>query len=108
MCSSCGLNGPRYCSTECQTQGWREGHYRLCKGNEQARANARSRSPNTQTDNTADAAATDDDNVSLSRVQTRNSGISRFGAAQIINSRRKRLSYVCCVHVELNLILLSF
>ncbi|KAI8580517.1 hypothetical protein K450DRAFT_237431 [Umbelopsis ramanniana AG] len=93
MCSSCGLNGPRYCSIDCQTQGWREGHYRLCKGNEQARATARSRTPNTQTDNTADTAATDvDDDTSLSRVQTRNSGISRFGAAQIINSRQRRAS----------------
>lgn len=46
MCSSCGLNGPRYCSTECQSQGWREGHYRLCQGNAQARANAASRASN--------------------------------------------------------------
>ncbi|KAL7331085.1 hypothetical protein PS15p_203330 [Mucor circinelloides] len=31
MCSSCGQDGPRYCSIECQTDHWKENHYRVCK-----------------------------------------------------------------------------
>ncbi|KAI8647386.1 hypothetical protein BD408DRAFT_141647 [Parasitella parasitica] len=31
MCSSCGQDGPRYCSIECQTDHWKANHYRLCK-----------------------------------------------------------------------------
>ena len=31
MCSSCGQDGPRYCSIECQTDHWKEIHYKVCK-----------------------------------------------------------------------------
>ncbi|GAN01533.1 presenilin family protein [Mucor ambiguus] len=31
MCSSCGQDGPRYCSIQCQTDHWKENHYRVCK-----------------------------------------------------------------------------
>ncbi|KAI8074829.1 Presenilin-domain-containing protein [Gongronella butleri] len=31
ICSSCGMDGPRYCSTECQTDHWQQGHHIDCK-----------------------------------------------------------------------------
>ncbi|KAJ2957567.1 hypothetical protein NQZ79_g6769 [Umbelopsis isabellina] len=71
MCSSCGLNGPRYCSTECQSQGWREGHYRLCQGNAQTRANAASRARNNTPEPAAAAAA-----GSIPMVELRNNDTS--------------------------------
>jgi predicted amidophosphoribosyltransferase len=43
MCSSCSLEGPRYCSIECQKNHWRDKHYRFCKAakkNRQAAAAA--------------------------------------------------------------------
>jgi presenilin 1 len=74
MCSSCGLNGPRYCSTECQSQGWREGHYRLCQGNAQARANAASRASNhTQTESPSGPPS---GQGSIPMVELRNNGNS--------------------------------
>ncbi|KAI8370710.1 Presenilin-domain-containing protein [Radiomyces spectabilis] len=37
MCSSCGLNGPRYCSLECQKTHWKQDHYKTCQASAQAR-----------------------------------------------------------------------
>ncbi|KAI9303853.1 hypothetical protein BJ944DRAFT_267733 [Cunninghamella echinulata] len=31
MCSSCGIRGPRYCSTECQQLHWKSNHYQTCQ-----------------------------------------------------------------------------
>ncbi|SAM05569.1 hypothetical protein [Absidia glauca] len=31
MCSSCGLEGPRYCTPECQQRDWKTSHYATCK-----------------------------------------------------------------------------
>lgn len=89
MCSSCGLNGPRYCSTECQAQGWREGHYRLCQGNAEAREHAVRRTQQQAEPAQGQSTTNSEFGEPLSTVQTKQSGIGRFGAAQIINSRRK-------------------
>ncbi|KAI9010497.1 Presenilin-domain-containing protein [Phycomyces nitens] len=37
MCSSCGLNGPRYCSDECQKTHWKVSHYKTCEATKEAR-----------------------------------------------------------------------
>ncbi|KAG1137049.1 hypothetical protein G6F37_007571 [Rhizopus arrhizus] len=31
MCSSCGHDGPRYCSVDCQKNHWQKNHYKVCK-----------------------------------------------------------------------------
>ncbi|KAI8140622.1 hypothetical protein BJV82DRAFT_212293 [Fennellomyces sp. T-0311] len=41
MCSSCGLNGPRYCSVECQKIDWKESHYKICEATLAARRSRR-------------------------------------------------------------------
>lgn len=55
MCSSCGQDGPRYCSIDCQTDHWKENHYRVCKAarrNRQRHAEALAAAASAETDDT--------------------------------------------------------
>ncbi|KAI7852435.1 Presenilin-domain-containing protein [Circinella umbellata] len=64
MCSSCGLNGPRYCSVECQKVDWKESHYKVCEATIAARRSRRA--------------------TTLTESEQRS---SRLGAALAVNSR---------------------
>ncbi|KAL1925757.1 uncharacterized protein VTP21DRAFT_640 [Calcarisporiella thermophila] len=75
MCSACGREGPRYCSTECQTNDW-DRHQTECRGSGAAREN--------------DAGIRVDDSAESSAVR-RPAG--RGNVAQIINTRKRRKMY---------------
>ena len=62
--SSCGLNGPRYCSIECQKVDWKESHYKVCEATIAARRSRRA--------------------TTLTESEQRS---SRLGAALAVNSR---------------------
>ncbi|KAI9488093.1 Presenilin-domain-containing protein [Zychaea mexicana] len=70
MCSSCGLNGPRYCSMECQKTDWKESHYKVCEATLAARRSRR---------------ATGLANANAAEGEQRT---SRLNAALAVNSRR--------------------
>ncbi|CAO3590445.1 unnamed protein product [Absidia cylindrospora] len=63
MCSSCGLQGPRYCTPECQQSDWKTGHYLTCQSTilRNQRRFASSTRPTTTTGPFQDTGATDND-----------------------------------------------
>ncbi|RUS19180.1 hypothetical protein BC937DRAFT_87895 [Endogone sp. FLAS-F59071] len=90
MCSSCGASGPRYCSQECQTAGWTQGHYSVCVANTTSPRSAGGYNVGgAETGSAEDGAPVRRSLSTTRRRKSQRTSMGRWNAAQLINARRR-------------------
>ncbi|RUS25801.1 hypothetical protein BC938DRAFT_471630 [Jimgerdemannia flammicorona] len=87
MCSSCGATGPRYCSQECQTTGWTQGHFSVCVANLNPPRSAGGH--NADGGETPTSPTVRRSTSTTRRRKSQRLSMGRWNAAQLINARHR-------------------